>query len=528
MAWQPQGQDENGTPYWFDPVSLQYTSTDPNPTLGGLLGYGAPVTTSGGAEGGTDITTTPLSTIAGTPVGQYQVRQVADKMYGTGEVGPAWEAMNPKTGQWEPAWRVPWSVAGNNMTFVPMSIAQQIPGSVPLSDMASGKTAGHLEDNLQGLSALAVGVGGPLAGGAITGALGGAGAGLAGATTADIAGLTGASGAVGGGGTLATLAGTGGGLEFAGGPELFSGGSTLGGAAGGTAGMGPMGLDSYAATGGVGAGTSWTAGGAAAGAGGTAITDAGTGTFGSPGADATAAQATSGGTIGSGGYDAATAAAAGAGAAGTGITGSTAASGASALSKILSGNGTAADYASLAGNALPGILGAVGASQQSGALSDLANQYLGFGAPSRARYEASMTPGFDPTTIPGYAGALDSSSKAILSRLSATGGNPYGNPGALIEANKQIVNGTALPAVQNYQNQNAASGGISQLAGAVPGIAQQAIGSGSGVYSALGSAASSAFNPPQTVADLLKLYGVQGGAGGGYSPTSGGSSPSLA
>lgn len=457
--------------------------------LSDLIQFNDPQYMSGGAEGGTDVLRPQtIKTIAGIPVEQFIQRKGPDSMGPSGEVGPTGQVYNPLSGQWERGFVVP---GLDNTQLIPESLASQIPGS----GAYAGTTPKDVHDYTQGLQALSIVAGGVLGGGAITGALGGAGAagaGLGGATTADLAGLTGASGAVGGGGTLASLAG-------------------------GAADLGPMGLDSYAATGGVGAGTSWGAG-AGAGAGGAAITDAGTGTFGAPGADATAAQATSGGTIGSGGYDATTAALGGAGAAGTGLTGSTAASGASALSKILAGNGSADDWASLLGKAAPGLLGAYGANQQAGQLSDLANQYMGFGAPSRARYEASMTPGFDPTTIPGYAGALDSTSKAVMAKLSATGGNPYGNPGDLIEANKAIVNGTALPAIQNYQNQNAASGGMSQLAGAVPGIAQQAIGSSGGVYSSLGAGINNAVNPPTTMADWIKMLTSSGISSGNNNP----------
>ncbi len=176
---------------------------------------------------------------------------------------------------------------------------------------------------------------------------------------------------------------------------------------------------------------------------------------------------------------------------------STAATAGSALSRILDGTAKTEDYLSVGGNLAGAGLGAYGASQQSSALQDLASQYQAFGAPSRARFEASMSPGFDPTTIPGYKGALDSASGAIMSRLS-TQGNPFGNPGGLIEANKQIVNGTALPAVQNYQQQNASAGGLSAYNAAAPGAASAAVNSNAGVYNALGYGATAATQPDNT------------------------------
>jgi len=188
--------------------------------------------------------------------------------------------------------------------------------------------------------------------------------------------------------------------------------------------------------------------------------------------------------------------------------------GSSLLKSILGGSdgsssGSGGSLWDMLGRALPGVLGAYAANKQTGALTDLANKFAEYGAPSRARYEASMTPGFDPTSIAGYQGALDTASQSILRKLSATGGNPYGNPGGLIEANKQIVSGTAMPIIQNYQNQNANTGGLGALAAAYPSTQQAATQSGANVYNALGSAVGNVVNPPQTasqsLADIYKL-----------------------
>lgn len=179
---------------------------------------------------------------------------------------------------------------------------------------------------------------------------------------------------------------------------------------------------------------------------------------------------------------------------------------ATALSKVLSGTANAADWAQLAGQILPGIAGAIGSNQQANALSGLADKYWNAGQPSRSRYEASMSPGFDPMSIPGYSGAVSNASDAAMHSLS-TQGNPYGNPSGLIAANKQIINGTELPAIQQYQANNAATGGYASLNGAYNQTAQQAIGSQSGVLNSLGSAAGNALNPTTntgTIADLLK------------------------
>lgn len=195
-----------------------------------------------------------------------------------------------------------------------------------------------------------------------------------------------------------------------------------------------------------------------------------------------------------------------------GVTTTAAAGGAgTALSRILSGVGTVDDFASVLGKAAPGLIGAFGASQQAKSLDDLTKRLEGYGAPSRARYEASFAPGFDLAAAdPAYKGALDQTSESLLRKLSASGGNPFGNPGGLIEANKAIVNGTALPALNTYRNQNANTGGLGALASAYPSSATSTIGANSNILNALGGAASDVLNPkpqsqPTSLADLYKL-----------------------
>lgn len=161
------------------------------------------------------------------------------------------------------------------------------------------------------------------------------------------------------------------------------------------------------------------------------------------------------------------------------------------------------------GRAAPGLLGAYASNKQTVALEDMAKRYEAYGSPSRDRYEASMTPGFDPNSMPGYAGAVDTASKSLLARLSASGGNPFGNPGGLIDANKQIIAGTALPAIQAYQNQNAnvGFGGTLNSAGSFGG---QAIGSQANTYNAIGAGINDAINPPKSLAEQMAAMKAAG------------------
>jgi len=178
-------------------------------------------------------------------------------------------------------------------------------------------------------------------------------------------------------------------------------------------------------------------------------------------------------------------------------------------SPVSSGGLGVPNLGSLLGTLGATAAGAYTANQQTNDLKDLANKYMEFGAPSRARYEGSFAPGFTMASDPGYQDALDSTSSSLLRKLSAAG-NPFDNPGGLIEANKQINSSLALPALQNYRNQNAATGGYGAFNTAAPGAATAAIGSQGNALTTIAGGASDILNPKPpslTLADLMKQFG---------------------
>lgn len=179
--------------------------------------------------------------------------------------------------------------------------------------------------------------------------------------------------------------------------------------------------------------------------------------------------------------------------------------GKTALQRILSGDGTAADYADIGLKALPGVLGAFGASQQSGKLGSLATQFGEYGAPSRARYEASFAPGFTMASDPGYQDALDASSKATLHSLSVNG-NPAGSPNAWAASLADNNAKFAYPALQNYRSQALNASGIPNYNAAAPGLATGQLQSNANVYNGIGAAIGNVTNPQQSLADILKQY----------------------
>lgn len=466
MAFRQMTVDSEAGPYqmWVDDATGQTTTT--NPALAGAgLGY---VNEMRQGPDGAMVDTQLVSTIGGIPADQFITRPRADGRL---------ETYNPKTGQWEKTYRAPFDMAGGNQ-FVPESIGKPIGGAFIEFNNPAENSGGFMEDFV-----FPAVVGG-IAGG---GLLGMAGFGPMAAGSGSLGNIASGGGAFG-----ATE-----GLGMAGSFDALSG-----------AGLGATGAGSGAMD------TSWFE----------PWMDAATG-GGTPAIDDAAAnllmQETAGGNLMGGGAQgswqqqllnmgiplpdslksALSTANSGLGAANT-------------LSSLFGGSGgssggTGGSLWDILGRAAPGLLGAYASNQQTNAMTDLANKFSEYGAPSRARYEASMTPGFDPTSIAGYQGALDTASQSILRKLSATGGNPYGNPGGLIEANKQIVAGTALPAIQQYQNQNANTGGLGALAAAYPSTQQAATQSGANVYNALGSAVGNVVNPPQTasqsLADIYKL-----------------------
>jgi hypothetical protein len=91
--------------------------------------------------------------------------------------------------------------------------------------------------------------------------------------------------------------------------------------------------------------------------------------------------------------------------------------------------------------------------KQLGLNRETRDMFLGLGAPYRDRLNASYQPGFDIMQAdPALQGAMDQSYNTMLRRLSTTG-NPFDNPGGLMEANRYVTQNVALPQLNNYRSQ---------------------------------------------------------------------------
>lgn len=197
------------------------------------------------------------------------------------------------------------------------------------------------------------------------------------------------------------------------------------------------------------------------------------------------------------------------------------------ISKLIGGAGGAAGAAATAAGALgaagssslndilktiltggAGVLQDVQKSNQADKLYDLAARYEGYGAPSRGRYEASFAPGFSMGSDPGFTDALNQSAKGTMHALSATGGaNPFGSPNAWGASLQDLFQKNAYPALQSYRNTNAVAGGVGNSSSVAPNIFGQAINADSQVGAGTAGAVGSIFNPPTSLADILKQLG---------------------
>lgn len=176
-----------------------------------------------------------------------------------------------------------------------------------------------------------------------------------------------------------------------------------------------------------------------------------------------------------------------------------------ALSRLLGLSPGQGDALDLAGKAGGTFLGLLGSDAQSKAYKDVAAQYLALGAGDRKRLDDSYKPGFDIWKQAGYGDLLSGVTDTQLRRLSANGGNPFGNPGGLAEMNKNITANVGIPALAGYRGQLLQGGGVG-LSAAAQGSLMEA-GTARSPYDALGAGLAAMTTPrDNSLQDLLKQY----------------------
>lgn len=188
--------------------------------------------------------------------------------------------------------------------------------------------------------------------------------------------------------------------------------------------------------------------------------------------------------------------------AGSAATGAT-----SAIGRILGGNATASDWASILGTVGATGLGLAGANSQSNALKDVYNQQMSMGAPYRDMLAQSYQPGFSMANQPDFQNALNIGADAAARATSAKVGNPVDNPGAYAEMQKYISGSLALPQLNQYRSQLGTFGqlGTNTAGAAALGQAQ----SQGGTYNALGYGLGQLTQPDNPFKGLLSQFGKQ-------------------
>lgn len=145
------------------------------------------------------------------------------------------------------------------------------------------------------------------------------------------------------------------------------------------------------------------------------------------------------------------------------------------------------------GGSLAGIFGA---NEQENAEYGRYQEMLALGAPYRKMLSDSYKPGGAEGYLSGpeVAGPTNLATSALLRNLSMSGGNPFGNPGALAEAQSRTASGLAGQ-LAKYREQLGSFGGQGTLAG--PGTVGQSnrqLDANKSIYDSYGALLSSVGN----------------------------------
>jgi hypothetical protein len=181
-----------------------------------------------------------------------------------------------------------------------------------------------------------------------------------------------------------------------------------------------------------------------------------------------------------------------------------------AISRILAGNGTQADFASILGAAAPGLIGAYASTQQTQAMKDLANQFASYGAPYRQRLSDLYANPSSFLSSQEVQKPVQMGSD-ILARSLSTNGNPIGSGNALQQL-QSYSSDQLFGRLGQEKDRLGGFGGLTAYNAAAPAAATSAVGSNANAYNALGAAASNVFNPPQTLAQSLAAFKTLSGS----------------
>lgn len=162
-----------------------------------------------------------------------------------------------------------------------------------------------------------------------------------------------------------------------------------------------------------------------------------------------------------------------------------------------------ANMGSVLQGGLQGILGYLGAKEQSNALGEMQDKWLALGAPSRARYEGSFAPGFN---LKESDPAVNQMWSDLDKAASAHYGNPALSPSAQGEILGQVWNRGYLPQLNTYRSQNLTGGQLGTNTAGTAGLAQAAQAGGD--LNAIGYGLGTAINGQPDYSKLLQQFGL--------------------
>lgn len=183
--------------------------------------------------------------------------------------------------------------------------------------------------------------------------------------------------------------------------------------------------------------------------------------------------------------------------------------GSAVWNRIMDGTATAGDWASIAGSLAPGVLGYMGAGQQADAYKDIANQYMGMGAPYRQRLSDLYS---DPSSFlksQEVQVPVQQGTDAVARALSVNG-NPTGNGSALQEMQNYASN-QLFGRLGQEKDRLAGFGGLSQYNAAAPAANSNAINAQAGQYNAIGYGLGQALNPMPSLDQYFRNMSGNGG-----------------
>jgi hypothetical protein len=174
------------------------------------------------------------------------------------------------------------------------------------------------------------------------------------------------------------------------------------------------------------------------------------------------------------------------------------------LSKLASALGTSeGNLTKLLGSLIPAGLGAYGASKQSDAFTNLANQFASYGTPYRGKLADLYADPSKFLSSPEVQVPVQQGTDALARSLSEKVGNPIENPTALQDIQNYASN-QLFGRLGQEKDRLGGFGALSAYNQAAPGAAANAAGSEGNIFNAIGYGVGNYLNPPTPLEQLLK------------------------